>query len=409
MENNLVFADLHIHSRYSRATSKDLTIKNLIKWAKIKGINLLGTGDFTHEKWLEEIQQELEEKEGILIPKNEDKNIRFVLTGEISLMFSQGGKGRRIHLILLAPNLEIVKKINFYLDKKGRRDYDGRPIFNISGIEFVKDMKEISDDIEIIPAHIWTPWIGLLGSKSGFNSLKEAFGEQEKNIYAIETGLSSSPDMNWRIEELWEKTILSFSDLHSFWPWRIGREATIFNKIENYKDLINQIRKNEIYATIEVDPAYGKYHYDGHRLCNFSCSPEKSKEINNICPVCGKELIIGVENRVEELANFNPGFRAKNAKPFFKILPLHEIISLVYGIPLASKKTWKVYNEMIEKFGNEFKILLEIGTSDLLKEGFEEKLVNTIIENRIGNIKVIPGYDGEYGKAILSENQKKLF
>jgi len=403
-----VFADLHIHSRFSRATSKDLTIKNLIKWAKIKGLNILGTGDFTHDKWLEEIKTELEEKDGILIPKSKE-NVRFILSGEISLTYTQDNKGRRVHLILLAPNFEIINQINSYLDKKGRRDYDGRPIFNISCEEFVKEMKDISDEIEIIPAHIWTPWFGVFGSKSGFNSLKEAFGEQEKNIYSIETGMSSSPDMNWRIKELNEKTILSFSDSHSFWPWRIGREATIFNKIENYRDLINQIRENKIYATIEVDPAYGKYHYDGHRLCNFSCSPEKSKELNNICPVCGKELTIGVENRVEELASFPAGFISKNFKPYFKILPLHEIISLVYSIPLSSKKTWNIYNQLIEKFGNEFKILLETEKGDLLKEGFDEKLVKTIIDNRIGNIKIIPGYDGEYGKAIMGESQKKLF
>jgi uncharacterized protein (TIGR00375 family) len=408
MEEKII-ADLHIHSRYSRATSKYLTIQNLIKWAKIKGVNLLGTGDFTHDKWLEEIQNELEENNGILSSKKGDKEVRFILTGEISLVYTQDEKGRRVHLVLFAPNIETVKKINSYLDKKGRRDYDGRPIFKISCIQFVKDMKEISDDIEIIPAHIWTPWFGVFGSKSGFNSLKEAFGEQEKNIYAIETGMSSSPDMNWKIKELENKTIISFSDLHSFWPWRIGREATIFNKIDSYKDLINQIRENKIYATIEVDPAYGLYHYDGHRACNFSCSFVKSKELNKICPVCNKKLTIGVENRVNELANVPFGIKPKNAKPFFKILPLHEIISLVYSTPLASKKTWSMYNKMIEEFGNEFKILLEIGTQDLLNKGFEEKLVNAIIENRIGNIKVVPGYDGKYGKAVLSEEQKKLF
>jgi uncharacterized protein (TIGR00375 family) len=407
-EEKKVFADLHIHSRFSRATSKDLTIKNLVKWAKIKGIDLLGTGDITHEKWLEEIRSELEEKDGILVLKNGEKDIRFILTGEISLVYTQDGKGRRVHLLMFVPSFEVVKKINSYLDKKGRRDYDGRPIFNISCIDFVKDMKEISDDIEIIPAHCWTPWFGVFGSKSGFNSLKEAFGEQEKHIYAIETGMSSDPSMNWRIKELHKKTILSFSDLHSFWPWRIGREATIFNKIETYHDLISQIRENKIYATVEVDPAYGKYHYDGHRLCNFSCSPQQSKERDNLCGVCGKEMTIGVENRVEEIADYPLGLKAPNSKPFFKVLPLHEILSLVYGTPLASKKNWEIYNRMIDKFGNEFKILLEFGTGDLIQAGFDEKLVKMIIDNRIANIKIIPGYDGEYGKAVMNEEQKKL-
>ena len=337
-EEKRVIADLHIHSRFSRATSKDLTIQNLIKWAKIKGVNLLGTGDFTHEKWLDEIKSELEEKDGILIPKNKDESVRFILTSEISLVYTQDGKGRRVHLLFFAPNLDVVKKINLYFDKKGRRDYDGRPIFKISCMDFTKDMKEISDEIEIIPAHAWTPWFGVFGSQSGFNSLKEAFGEQADKIYAIETGMSSDPSMNWRIAELHGKTILSFSDLHSFWPWRIGREATIFNSINSYQDIISQIRENKIYATIEVDPAYGKYHYDGHRLCKFSCSPRQSKEIENKCPVCGKELIIGVENRVGELANFPAGFRSKNAKPFFSVLPLHEIIALYNQNLVSSKK-----------------------------------------------------------------------
>jgi len=410
-EEKRVIADLHIHSRFSRATSKDLTIQNLIKWAKIKGVNLLGTGDFTHEKWLDEIKSELEEKDGILIPKNKDESVRFILTSEISLVYTQDGKGRRVHLLFFAPNLDVVKKINLYFDKKGRRDYDGRPIFKISCMDFTKDMKEISDEIEIIPAHAWTPWFGVFGSQSGFNSLKEAFGEQADKIYAIETGMSSDPSMNWRIAELHGKTILSFSDLHSFWPWRIGREATIFNSINSYQDIISQIRENKIYATIEVDPAYGKYHYDGHRLCKFSCSPRQSKEIENKCPVCGKELIIGVENRVGELANFPAGFRSKNAKPFFSVLPLHEIIALYNQNLVSSKKNWIIYDKLIEKFGNEFNILLEIGTEDLKKVEIDDKLIGLIIENRIGNIKVKPGYDGEYGRAVLpdtEDKQKKL-
>ncbi|MEM3405526.1 MAG: endonuclease Q family protein [Candidatus Pacearchaeota archaeon] len=404
-----IIADLHIHSRYSRATSKDLTIKNLVKWAKIKGINLLGTGDFTHDKWLEEIRNELYEENGFLIPK-EDKNsnIKFIFSGEISLVYSKDNKGRRVHLVLLAPDFEIVNKINKYLDKKGRRDYDGRPIFNISCKDFVKDIKSISEDIEIIPAHCMTPWFGIFGSKSGFNSLKEAFEEQEDKIYAVETGMSADPEMLWKFSFLNKKTILSFSDSHSYWPWRLGREATIFNPISNYKDLIEQIRNNNIYATIEVNPAYGKYHYDGHRFCNFSCNPEITKELNNICPKCNKELTIGVENRTLQLAD-QDSYMFHSKKPFFKVLPLHEIISLVYEIKMNSNKVWKIYNEIIDKFENEFNVLLNVSKEELLRNKFEEKLINAIIDNRIGNIKVIPGYDGVYGKAILKGEQKTLF
>ena len=269
MEIKGVFADLHIHSRFSRACSKDITIENLEKWARVKGIGLLGTGDFTHPFWLKELKEKLVEKEGILYSKS---GFKFLLTGEISLMYTQG-RGRRVHLVLLVPNFETADKINEYFDKKGRRDYDGRPIFKISCEQFVKDMKEISEYIEIIPAHAWTPWFGIFGSATGFDSLKEAFGEQEENIHAIETGMSSDPFMNWHLSELNNRAIVSFSDSHSFWPWRIGREATIFEKVESYSDVINAIRENKILGTVETEPSYGKYQWDGHDNCNFSSSP----------------------------------------------------------------------------------------------------------------------------------------
>ena len=245
------FADLHIHSRFSRACSKDITIENLEKWGRIKGLNLIGTGDFTHPLWIKELKEKLKETNGILYSKS---GFKFLLTGEISLMYTQG-KGRRIHLVLLIPNFEIADKINSYLDTKGRRDYDGRPIFKISCEQFAKDLREISDEIEIIPAHVWTPWFGIFGSSTGFDSLKEAFGNEEKNIHAIETGMSSDPEMNWHLSELNNKTIVSFSDSHSFWPWRIGREATIFEKADSFKDIIDGIRNNSILGTIETEPA----------------------------------------------------------------------------------------------------------------------------------------------------------
>ncbi len=402
--NKPIFADLHIHSRFSRATSKNLNLEMLEKYARIKGLGLLGTGDFTHEVWLNELKDNLTEKDGILYSKT---GFKFILTGEISLMYTQG-RGRSVHLVLLAPCFEIVDRINSYFDKKGRRDYDGRPIFKISCRDFVKDMKEISDEIEIIPAHVWTPYFGVFGSKSGFDSLKEAFGDQVDNIHAIETGMSSSPEMNWKLSQLNNKTIVSFSDLHSFWPWRIGREATIFSDAESYKNIIGQIRENKILGTIETDPAYGKYHWDGHKLCNFSCSPEECKKINNICPVCKKSLTIGVENRVEELENQKIE-KHPDRKVFYKILPLHELIALVKASTLASKKTWGVYNSMIEKLGNEFNILMNVKKEDLIKALPEdEKLVEVILRNREGKIKVKAGYDGEYGEPMLSEMQKKL-
>ncbi|MCW8965449.1 MAG: endonuclease Q family protein [Candidatus Pacearchaeota archaeon] len=397
--NNFLLADLHIHSKYSRACSKDLSFETLSKWAKIKGLNLLGTGDFTHPIWIEEIKKLKPNNKGLYYYNN----FPFIITGEISLIYTQE-RGRKVHLVLLVPDIKTAEKINTYLDTKGRRDYDGRPIFKISCEQFTKDMKDISKDIEVIPAHIWTPYFGVFGSMSGFDSLKEAFGNQEKNIHAIETGISSDPKMNLQIQELKNKTIVSFSDSHSYWPWRLGREATIFQKTDSYPDLLHQIRENTIIGTIEVDPAYGKYHWDGHANCNFSCSPQESKELNNICPKCGKLLRIGVENRIEELSTS----KDTNGKIFYTILPLHEILSLHYKVGMASKKIWSIYNPLIEKFGNEFNILLNVSHEDLEKEKVDEKLIDLILKNREGKIKVKPGYDGEYGVAKIEE-QKKLF
>ncbi|MBU3913647.1 MAG: hypothetical protein KKB21_03760 [Nanoarchaeota archaeon] len=808
-----IFADLHIHSRYSRACSKDITIENLEKWARIKGLGLLGTGDFTHPLWLRELREKLTEKNGIFYSKT---GFKFILTGEISLMYTQG-RGRRVHLVLLAPSFEVVDNINSYLDSKGRRDYDGRPIFKISCEQFVKDMKEISPEIEVIPAHCllpdslvhlengvkkikeikkgdkvlthagvfrrvngvlarpysgkmikvipwyfkeglettlehpfyaiksfkkcpstkglckpqcsaeklckkkrytaykkewvqakeieigdflvyprqkkeedireidisnyldnfkeingefilpkdarnhtgkirnkikiderfcrligyflsegyliteigvgfsfnakekeytsevistikdyfgfdvtkvdsrrenqadlifsskllnsffrnfytgerigannkcllkefnllpknklaeifrgwwrgdtgytvsrqlanqmkiiclklgiipsihidkaeshkqrgkhfingreiiakndlivfsnlsffeenygmlkescfkksinkmnrkhgwidenyaylpvrkietkdysgevynlevegdnsyvsefacvhncWTPYFGVFGSKSGFDSLKEAFGSQYGNIHAIETGISSDPEMNWHISELNNKAIVSFSDSHSFWPWRIGREATIFEKADSYQDIVSAIIENKILGTVETDPNYGIYHYDGHADCNFSSSPEETRKLRGLCPVCGKLLTVGVENRVQELTNQEIS-ENKSKKHYYKMLPLHELIALAKASTLASKKTWAVYNNLIEKFGNEFNILLYAPEIELRKSLSEDNLlVELIMDNRVGNIRVQPGFDGQYGIPLLKERQSKL-
>jgi len=398
-----MIADLHIHSRFSRACSSNLNFENLVKWAKVKGLDLLGTGDFTHPLWLKEIKEKLREKNGFYYYND----FPFMITGEISLIYTQE-KGRRIHLVVLVPNLEIADRINSYLDTIGRRDYDGRPIFSISGEEFVKQMISISPEIEIIPAHAWTPWFGLFGSMSGFDSLKECFKEQTENIHAIETGMSSDPEMNWRIAELENKAIVSFSDSHSFWPFRIGREATIFNKTDSYSGIIKQIREKTFIATIETDPAYGKYHYDGHRNCNFSSSPEKTRELKGICPVCNKPLTIGVDNRVEQLAAYEKGHKIKDAKPFYRLLPLHEILALALGTSMESKAVWNVYNSLIKEFKNEIEILLKVPREEFVKKNVDGKIIELIIRNRNEKIRVKPGFDGEYGKAVLGEKQATL-
>ncbi len=404
MEQGII-ADLHIHSRFSRGTSKDIDFENLAKFAKIKGVNLLGTGDFTHPSWLNEIKKLHDSGAGIYYYKG----FPFLLSCEISLIYSDGKKQRRVHLLVLAPNIEIVEQINDYLDTLGRRDYDGRPTFGLGCAEFVESLHAISRDIEIIPAHCMTPWYGIFGSKSGFDSLEEAFGDKTKEIHAIESGMSADPEMLWRLDT--GKAIVSFSDAHSFWPWRIGREATIFKQEKelSYKQIISQIRHNTFLATVEVDPAYGKYHYDGHRNCNFSASPEETKKLGGICPVCGRPLTIGVENRVEQLAKKPRGFRPKNAKQFYKLLPLHELIALVYSASVSSQKVWTMYNRLITFAGSEFGVLLQTSKQELAKANVPEKLIELIMKNREGKIKVKPGYDGEYGKPILSEQQKTLF
>ena len=402
-----LISDLHIHSRFSRGTSQDLNITNLEKWAKIKGLGLLGTGDFCHPEWLRELKRELnEDGSGILRTKND---FPFVLSNEVSLMYNQGNKQRRVHLVLLAPSFEIVEKITNYLKTKGRIDYDGRPIFSIPCRDFAEAMFNISDDIEIIPAHAWTPWFGIFGSVTGFDSIEEAFLDKANLIHAFETGMSSDPAMNWRLSRLDKYTIVSFSDSHCYWPWRLGREATVFELQKlTYKNIIESIRNNKIAFTIETPPGYGKYHYDGHRFCNFSCSPSETKKYNGVCPVCRKPLTIGVLHRVEELADRREGFRPSHARPFKSLLPLHELIAAVLQTSVTAKKVWQEYKNLIDAFGNEFCVLLDAPVEQI-KKVTSPQIAHAIKLNRDGKIKVKPGYDGKYGELVLEiEKQEKL-
>jgi uncharacterized protein (TIGR00375 family) len=296
-------------------------------------------------------------------------------------------------------------------------DYIYLPIFKINkkrylgevyNLEVLEDNSYLSENLAI--HNCWTPWFGVFGSKGGFNTLQEAFQDQAQNIHAIETGISSDPEMNIKIKEIKDRniSIVSFSDSHSFWPWRLGREATIFQKPENqpitYNTILNQIRTNTFIGTIETDPAYGKYHFDGHAKCNFSSSPEKTKELNNICPECNKNLIIGVDSRVNELSNNQ---EIIPSKLFFRVLPLHEIISLHLKKGMNTKTCWTVYNNLIKEFKTEFNILLKTTKEELTKITNSPELTNLILQNRKGKIKVKPGYDGVYGEAILSEEDNQ--
>lgn len=395
-------ADLHIHSRFSRACSTALDINNLEKWARIKGVNLLGTGDFTHPEWIKELKQNLtEDGSGVLKTKTD---FPFILQTEISLIYTQAEKGRRIHNVVLAPNFEVVDQITEYLKKHGRVDYDGRPIFKISCDNFLYDLRKISLDIEVIPAHIWTPWFSLFGSKSGFDSVHECFKDQEKYIHALETGLSSDPAMNWRLSQLDKYNLVSFSDLHSFWPWRMGREATIFDmKSLSYANLLRALRSGEgLTATVEVNPSYGKYHFDGHRNCNVVMDPKQSLEHKNTCPKCKREMTLGVVYRVNALADREEGYKLKNAKPYHTLLPISEILAKMLNRTLISKAVWTEYNKLIKRFGSEYYILLD-SKEEHLKEITHKKIAEAIIANRQGKLKVEPGYDGVYGELQLEE------
>ena len=414
-----IISDLHIHSRFSRACSNAITLPKLEQYARIKGIDLLGTGDFTHPKWFEEIKKTLHEREGILYSQS---RFPFLLTGEISLIYTHEKKGRRVHYVLLAPSIEIVRQIHEALLKKGRIDYDGRPIFGFSSPELVDLMHSISPEIEIIPAHVWTPHFAIFGSLSGFDSMEECFGEKAKYIHALETGMSSDPEMNWRVSYLDKYNLVSFSDSHSFWPYRLGREATIFELEKlTYQNILQAIRdnglehgfgKNRIIQTIETDPAYGKYHFDGHRSCNIVFSPEETGKHDRICPVCRKQLTLGVAYRVEQLADRPLGFVKKNAIPFKSLIPLQEIIAGVYQTSVGSKTTQENYDKLIQLGGSENNILLSLSGTELAKV-VHHKLAEAIIKSRNRQVEIKPGYDGVYGKPIFEnadqtkEPQKK--
>ncbi len=403
-----IIADFHIHSKYSRATSQKMDLDGISRGAKLKGLNLVGTGDFTHPLWLKELKSKLREKDfGIY----EYKGINFILTTEVNTDFEFEGKIRRVHHVIHAPSFEIVEQINEALSKFGDLTKDGRPTLKISAPELVEILMQISKDIFIYPAHAWTPHFGIFGSRVGFSSIEECYQDMSKYIYALETGLSSDPPMNWRLSKLDKYTLISNSDSHSPHTWRIGREANFFElKKLDYKELHKVIKKKDpkkFLFTLEVNPNYGKYHYTGHRNCGVCLHPKEAMKLNNICPVCGKKLTIGVLQRVEELADREEGFRPKNSIDFKTLLPLYELISHVTGIKqLYSEKVLRIHDSLIKKFGNELRILLEVKREELEKFG-DKRLVDLIMKNREGKIKIRPGYDGVYGEIVEEFKEQK--
>ena len=401
--------DFHLHSKYSRATSSQMVLENLDKWAKIKGITVLGTGDFTHPEWFRNLKGKLEPAEtGLFKLKDSDSLTRFILTTEISCVYSKLGRVRKIHILIFAPDFETVEKINTQLGWIGNLKADGRPTLGLDAKELLKIVLEISEDCLIVPCHVWTPWYSLFGSRSGFDSIEECFEDYTKYIYAVETGLSSDPAMNWRLSALDNITLISNSDAHS--PQKIGREANVFDTELNYFSIIETIKKKnpkKFLYTIEFYPQEGKYHYDGHRNCGISCSPQESKKYNNICPVCGKPLTIGVLSRVEELADRPDGFKPQGAIPFRSLIPLKEIIAEILGFGSETKEVDTEYQNLIRRFGSEFNVLLNVSRQDLEVVTLPE-IAEGIIRAREGKVYIEPGYDGVFGKIrIFSKGEKK--
>lgn len=426
-----LIADLHIHSKYSRACSKDLILEKIDDYCHIKGVNLVGTGDFTHPEWFNEMKKKLIEKESglyvldekyqIQSPKFDFRNnssnknkVRFICSSEISCIYSKGGKTRRLHIVVLAPSLQVVEKINLALIKIGNLKSDGRPILGLDAKELARIVLEIDARCVIIPAHIWTPWFAMFGSRSGFDSAEECFEELTPQIFAIETGLSSDPPMNWRVKNLDNVAIVSNSDAHSL-P-NIGREANVLEiKKEklSYDEIIRIIKykkPSEFLYTIEFYPEEGMYHIDGHRTCGFSCQPEKSRKLKNICPICHKPLTIGVLNRVQELAETERGenYIDKNRVPYKKLVGLEKIIAEALGVKSRNSKRIQLeYENLIKNFNNEFNILLNVSPEEIAQKSLAE-VGEGLRRMHSKQLFIQPGFDGQYGLVkIFSEPEKK--
>ncbi|HLD01351.1 MAG TPA: endonuclease Q family protein [Patescibacteria group bacterium] len=435
-----VVADLHLHSKYSRAVSQNMILPTMANYALQKGLDLLSASDWTHPLWLKEIQLQLEESsEGLYRLKNVDDNrkkIQFILSVEIASIYKQGEKLRRIHNLVFVPNFAVAEKVNKELIRRGcNLNADGRPIIGISSKDLLSLLLAVDERILLIPAHIWTPHFGIYGSASGFDSLEEAFGDMAKYIYGIETGLSSDPDMNWQVDELNSRSILSFSDAHS--PAKMGRELTVFvsknsaNGKEQiaesitYEDIRLAIMNDEksklrVGYTVEFYPEEGKYHFSGHRNCQVVFGPEDIKEKGTTCPVCGRRLTEGVLLRVNQLASStivqteeklnSYGLKwythlKKKHPPYVKMVPLLEIIAESLKVPVTSPKAIGLFSKLCTDVASEIQILLKTPTGEIAAVA-GEKVADGIARVRSGNITVLPGYDGEFGKVKIWEEEK---
>ena len=409
-------ADLHVHSHYSRATSPDMSPEGIWKWAQLKGITVIGTGDFTHPQWLKELKQKLEPAGNGLftlrkkywtgeVPGSCKADVYFILSAEISCIYGKNGKTRKVHSVILAPDFAAAERLNRTLTRIGNLKSDGRPILGLDAKKLLQLTLDASPSNLYIPAHAWTPHFSVLGAASGFDSLIECYEELTPNIYAIETGLSSDPLMNWRLSSLDTITLVSNSDAHS--AAKIGREANVFSTELSYAGMLSAIRtKKGFMGTIEFFPEEGKYHYDGHRDCGVSLTPKETIKYNDLCPVCNKKLTIGVMHRVEKLADREPGFKPKNAPSFSSIIPLPDIIAEGLQCGVNTKKVRALYFPLLEQLGNEFKVLLQSPLDDIERAG-TVLIREAVARMRAGTVHIVPGYDGEYGKVRIFEDAER--
>jgi uncharacterized protein (TIGR00375 family) len=407
VQNVRVIADLHIHSRYSRATSQQMCIEEIARFAKIKGLNLVGTGDFTHPKWLEEIRETLVPEQGtglFRVAGKAGSPVRFLLTTEVCTIFNFENEVKKVHHVILTPSLETAVQVNEALKRYGDLAADGRPLLSMTAPQLVEEVMAVSGENMVFPAHVWTPWFSVFGAFSGFDSIEDCYQDMAKHIHALETGLSSDPAMNWRLSRLDRFTLVSNSDCHSFWPWRIGREANVFElERVSYREVVDAVCSKDparFKFTIETDPAYGKYHWTGHRKCNVSLSPTEAQKFGGMCPVCRRKLTKGVEQRVEELADRPVDFKPDGVPGFMRLLPLSEIIATVLGAASPSTQAvWKMYNLLVGRFGDEYAVLID-APKDALAE-VDAAVADAVLRVRTGAVRVVPGYDGVYGKLDL--------
>ncbi len=405
--------DLHFHSRFSRACSANLNLMTIEATCRRKGLDIVGTADFTHPEWFKEIEENLVEvgRSGFYqLASNPESPIRFMLSSEVALIYKQNDKTRKIHLVIHAPNLEAVCQLNQVLTEQGFNiRSDGRPILGLSTPAFVKICRQISPDFIIYPAHIWTPWFSVFGSKSGFDRLEECFLDQTEFIDAYETGLSSDPEMNWRVSQLDNLILLSNSDAHSL--ANLAREATIMDLPEvnysSFQDILRNRRKDKVIATLEFFPEEGMYHLDGHRQCSFVCEPKETKKINGLCPKCHRPLTIGVLSRVEELADRPAGYRPQGAADFEKLVELDKIIAESLNLKSrTSKKVQAIYEEMLATWGSELEILRRATIEELAKN-FGPMIAEGIRRVRMGEVSLNPGFDGQYGRVSIFTKKEK--